>query len=574
LNAGTNAISQSGAILVDDGAVSLSGGTITLEGANILGAVTVTSGSGTVSLIENDGVTIAGIDRTDGDLTINAGSNSIAQSGAILVDDGRVSLSGGAITLEEANVLGAVTVSYGAGVVSLTENDSIAVSGITRTDGDLTLNAGTNSIEQSGAILVDDGGVSLSGGAITLQGANIFGTVTVNSGAGTVSLTEDDAISVAGITRTDGDLSLNAGTNAISQTGIISVDDGTVSITSGSLTLDLDNTLGSTSLNVGGDATVKTVSALSLQGSVAGQLSATATAGGISEAGTLTVTGASTFDAGTAALTLDDATSSYGDLVVTASDAIIKEADSVTASSIQATNLQVSANSGISITANGVENFAAQTESGDISFVNVGGYSVESFAVDGGVEGVSFTDGSATGTISLIAEGPLSINAPIDAKGGSLVLAASGTGTTDDLTINSELTAASATLYAGDSINLSNGAVFSTSDTVLWLGTNFDSSDSSVSLGSADGTLSIVKGVKLPASIMIKGVGRTPLGFDSKARIIKSSYEQMVDYSNAMNPLLEETSTWENIKLLGFLPDRMSDLLAPQNSGQIETEEE
>ena len=325
---------------------------------------------------------------------------------------------------------------------------------------------------------------------------------------------------------------------------------------------------------MGGEATVKTVSALSLQGSVAGQLNATATAGGISEAGTLTVTGASTFDAGTAALTLDDATSSYGDLVVTAGDAIIKEADSVTASSIQAKNLQVSANSGISISANGVENFAAQTQSGDISFVNVGGYSVESFAVNGGVEGVSFTDGSATGTISLIAESPLSVNAPIDAKGGSLVLAASGTETTDDLTINSELTAASATLYAGDSINLSNGAVLSTSDTVLWLGTDFDSSDSSVSLGSADGTLSIVKGVKLPASIMIKGVGRTPLGFDSKARIIKSSYEQMVDYSNAMNPLLEESSTWENIKLLGFLPDRMSDLLAPQNSGKIETEED
>ena len=48
----------------------------------------------------------------------------------------------------------------------------------------------------------------------------------------------------------------------------------------------------------------------------------------------------------------------------------------------------------------------------------------------------------------------------------------------------------------------------------------------------------------------------------------------MVDYFNAIEPLLEEGYTWENIKLLGFLPDSMSDLLAPQNSGEIETEEE
>ena len=48
----------------------------------------------------------------------------------------------------------------------------------------------------------------------------------------------------------------------------------------------------------------------------------------------------------------------------------------------------------------------------------------------------------------------------------------------------------------------------------------------------------------------------------------------MVDYFNAIESLVEETVTWDNIELLGFLPDHLSSLLAPQNTGEIETEEE
>ena len=187
---------------MDDGAVSLTGGAITLGSANVLGAVTVASGVGDISLTENDAIAIAGITRTDGDLTLDAATNAITQSGAIAVDDGAVSLTGGAITLGSTNVLGAVTVVSGAGDISLTENDAIAIAGITRTDGDLTLDAATNAITQSGAIAVDDGAVSLTGGAITLGSANVLGAVTVASGVGDISLTENDAIAIAGITRT------------------------------------------------------------------------------------------------------------------------------------------------------------------------------------------------------------------------------------------------------------------------------------------------------------------------------------------------------------------------------------
>ena len=107
------------------------------------------------------------------------------------MDDGAVSLTGTGITLGSANVReqcsGAVTVASGAGDISLTESDAIAIAGITfritRTDGDLTLNAGSNAITQSGVIAVDDGAVSLTGTGITLGPANVLGAFTVPSGA-------------------------------------------------------------------------------------------------------------------------------------------------------------------------------------------------------------------------------------------------------------------------------------------------------------------------------------------------------------------------------------------------------
>ena len=98
--------------------------------------------------------------------TLNVGSNAISQSGVIAAaDDGAVSHRG-AITLTQANVLGEWTVKrVGAGAVSSTENEAISIAAITRTDGDLTLNVGSNAISQSGVIAVDDGAVSLTGGA-------------------------------------------------------------------------------------------------------------------------------------------------------------------------------------------------------------------------------------------------------------------------------------------------------------------------------------------------------------------------------------------------------------------------
>ena len=47
-------------------------------------------------------------------------------------------LRGGVITLEEANVLGDVTISTSAGTLVVGGNDAISIKPITCTDGDLT----------------------------------------------------------------------------------------------------------------------------------------------------------------------------------------------------------------------------------------------------------------------------------------------------------------------------------------------------------------------------------------------------------------------------------------------------
>ena len=102
---------------------------------------------------------------------------------------------------------------------------------ITRTDGDLTLNAGTNAITQSGAIAVDDGAVSLTG---TGDHPGI-GKCTGSSDGG-----EWSGRHLPDGERRDCDCGdypngrrpyFKCGTNAITQSGAIAVDDGAVSLT-------------------------------------------------------------------------------------------------------------------------------------------------------------------------------------------------------------------------------------------------------------------------------------------------------------------------------------------------------
>ena len=108
--------------------------------------------------------------------------------------------------------------------LSFRDDDGFQVDGATMTGG-LTLNASTvGSITQS--VLISAGTTNLTGGVITLTLANVLGALTVQSGTGAVSITENDVIDVSAITHNTGNLILQAGANIINVNGPIAITTG------------------------------------------------------------------------------------------------------------------------------------------------------------------------------------------------------------------------------------------------------------------------------------------------------------------------------------------------------------
>ena len=249
----TGTITDSGAVTVIGKATLVSGGNaITLGDTTTLAMGSVDFAGSTVSIKEASDMVLEASEATGGDLTLDAGTNSITQNGLVNAP-GAVSLTGGVITLTQDNILGSITVASGAGQVKITEADTtngIDIAAITRTDGDLTLDGKTNAIGQigTGVISIDDGALKLTGGAITLNNNNVVGAITVATGSGNVSITEADTLAngmdIASITRTGGNVTLNSGITPIDQTGVISIASGALNLTGGTITLTNDNTLG------------------------------------------------------------------------------------------------------------------------------------------------------------------------------------------------------------------------------------------------------------------------------------------------------------------------------------------
>ena len=185
---------------MDDGAVSLTGGAITLGSANVLGAVTVASGAGDISLTEN---AIARLRRSYFKCWNQCDYPKRSGCG------GRRSciLDWRSDHVDAGECTGRCDCSEWSRCCLPDRERSDCDCSITRTDGDLTLNA-----EAMRSVRAE----RLRWTTITLEErdstqANVLGAVTVASGTGDISLTESDAIAIAGITRTDGDLTLNVG---------------------------------------------------------------------------------------------------------------------------------------------------------------------------------------------------------------------------------------------------------------------------------------------------------------------------------------------------------------------------
>lgn len=121
--------------------------------------------------------------------------------------------------------------------LSFRDDDGFDVAGATMT-GSLTLNASTTGpITQT--VLISAGTTNLTGGAITLTLANVFGAITVNNGVGAVSITENATMDISAITHNTGLLTLQAGANTINVNGPIAITGGNADfLTTGTLNLN------------------------------------------------------------------------------------------------------------------------------------------------------------------------------------------------------------------------------------------------------------------------------------------------------------------------------------------------
>jgi len=318
-NAMTGAISLStlgtaGNVILDNGTTAINLGTVTINGTlNVRGGAGITdSGVITVSgtSLFNSDVTgqVITLDTTTNAMT---GAVSITHTGAadVLIDNGTTALNLGTVTV------GQNFSAQSGGVIS--DSGVITVAGtatfITDVDDtDIILNS-ANAI--TGAVTFTTQSSGANGADVTLNNGSTVITLAAFTTEGNLTLETTQAIALAGVT-VNGNLSAISG-GAITQTGALTVSGtsnfnstGTdTNITINTATNALTGAVSVTSTGTSGDVSIDNgTTALSLSGTVNGALTVVNGAA-ITDSGTLTVTGVSSFtiDAGSNNITLGTA---------------------------------------------------------------------------------------------------------------------------------------------------------------------------------------------------------------------------------------------------------------------------
>ncbi|MFK4874000.1 autotransporter domain-containing protein [Novosphingobium sp. ZW T3_23] len=303
-------------------------GTLTLTsvstygGGTLVGAGTLAL-SGGASLSDSSGVTVNGGATFDISGT-TAGVTIQALSGA-----GNVALGGKALTADQASSTSFAGVIAGTGSLTKAGMGTLTLTGASTYGGSTVVDAGTLALSGGGSIAVSTG-VTVDGSAtFDVSGTTAGVTIRALSGAGNVSLggktltiDQASATSFAGTVSGIGGLT-KQGTGTLTLSGVNTYGGDTV-VAAGALALSGGASLsGSTGVTVDGGATFDisgtamdaTIRALNGAGNVAlggkvltvDQASATSFAGVIGgtggltkqSAGTLTLTGVSTYDGGT-----------------------------------------------------------------------------------------------------------------------------------------------------------------------------------------------------------------------------------------------------------------------------------
>lgn len=375
-------------------------------------------GTTNIGRIDTDSLTLRGLaggDTDGGSIALNGRYLLAGESQHIGALDIR---SAGTVTLYLDAEAGSVQANQlrGTSVAVFVANGGLTVAGggATTTNGGLTLQAA------AGALSID-AALSVTGGNLTLTGASVTTTA-----AGDATVTGIAQVSATGGGATlDGDITASAitltATGAMGVSGALQATAGNLTVSGSSVTLTSGVTVGNGGASItttGGNATVN--------GAISARTVTVDSAGAIAIGGTVTATaGDATLIARGSGITVDNAVSAAsGNVVIDAAQALVLNAD-VTAAVTGSVTLRAGT-SGVSNAA-----YTITQTSGVIGGAGGGttGLVVDSRSTGATIEATPATpnriatlDATAAGTLSVNAEGVLTVLRATDSVGGNVTL--------------------------------------------------------------------------------------------------------------------------------------------------------
>ena len=433
-------VTDIGSVVVTGAAAFVAeGSTVTLDNtANALGTISIEADA--AILRESDGTVLDDVNVNT--LNVTSGGDIVGKAGAdVRVPQSSRLVAAGDINLSRELALNIElgTVSLTGEVVTLLASDRIRVGDVTASD--LTLDTESSISQSAGTSVQTDGTSTLnSGGAIVLDNAgNNFNDVTFNAttsatlrDASGLSVSGDNSAGQALTIETGGDLTfaqsaiVTAADTIISAGGEIRQDEGSeIEVLGFALSADGGFTqAGDTTLTVGGDLLLST----------SGPIVQSATA-------SISVTGLTGLDAGSANITLPGASNNFGTVALNGGLVVLADSNSLNLANVSVASLDIDA--GISV--------------GNVAdaFINVDG--VARFAVGGEVNlGVASPAGLIEfGALDVTAtNAALVLTSPAVLQGvdvNRLTLTADGISQTGVVAVRdtADLTAQSASIFLG-----------------------------------------------------------------------------------------------------------------------------
>jgi fibronectin-binding autotransporter adhesin len=441
------------------GGTTLGDGNVTTSGTQTYGD-TVTLGAN--AILAGTTVGLAAVTGTGNNLTVTgnamlagpvSGVNVLQVTGTTNLNTASVSTSGGQ-TYSGAVTLGAGTTlaSSGSGAIGFGSTVNGAHGLTVNTGGTTSFAGAVGGTTALTSLSTDAGGSTMLGSNVTTSGAQAYNDA-VALGADLTLATANGAVSfgstVDNATATKRALTVNAGTGAVTFTGALGANGALTSLVTHS------GTFNANALNIG-----------------SGGLAVTTTVGGIAQGGAFTVAGASSFNAGSGAITLTDAGNDFvgavslsnsgaNDVSVSDANALVLGASTLGSGALTLTATGIS-QTGAIVQAAGGGTVTLDAGAGDLTLTDAGNDFTGSVTASG--QAVRITDATALDMVgftsapnkdvSLVAGGQLTL-APtitaIDTGSGNLTLS-SGT----SLTTQGNLSGNNVSLSGASGLTLNN----------------------------------------------------------------------------------------------------------------------